>query len=1043
LKDDRFFNFGNINYNGSFGRGIAFGNSQDAVVTSNLNLQMSGYLADSIEIVAAITDNNIPIQPDGTTQQLNEFDRIFLQFKKPGWQLSLGDIDLRQNKSYFLNFYKRLQGAAFETHNQVSPGVSSSTLVSGSIAKGKFTRNIFEGLEGNQGPYRLTGANNELFFVVLANTERVYIDGMLLQRGEDQDYIINYNTAEVSFTPKRMITKDSRIQIEFEYADRNYLNTNLYLANETSIGKNLKVRVGAFNNGDAKSSPINQPLDPQQKRFLNNLGDSTRKAYYPFATIDTFSAGKVLYRKTDTLYSGSRLRDTIFVYSTNADSAIYNLSFIDVGENNGDYVPDFSGVNGKVYRWVAPVNNVKQGRYLPAAFLVAPKKQQVASLGLDYTLNKNTLLTTEFGYSNYNGNTFSKKDKGDDKGYAARIQLKNQRQVGNPAKKLKLATEAGVEFVDRKFRPLERLRNVEFTRDWGLPYIVEPENEVLSNGSVQLSNDGDNLVRYQVAHYSRGNGFKGIRNSVTQFRQFQSWRMNNQVSFTNFNGLAEKGYFLRPSFEISKELPGLKNFVVGSSFSMERNEVRNKASDSVTFTSFDFQTISLYMKSPEKKLNRWGITWFTRKNKYPFGKDLLDADRSQNFNLSTELLKSEKHQFRLNVTYRDLQVFRQTGTSQQADKSLLGRTEYQVNLLKGLLTGNVLYEVGAGQEQKKDFAFLEVPAGQGQFTWIDYDNNGLQSLNEFEIAQFQDQAKYIRIYTPTNDFIKANYNTFNYSVAVNPRALTGLQNPGSFKKFVNRMSLQSSLQIMKKEIARNVIQLNPFITSLNDTSLISLNSIFINSFSFNRFNTRWGIDLSNSRNNAKALLTYGYESRKFEEWTLRGRLSLFKAVSFDVALKNGINGLATSNVKFDNRNYTVNMYSLEPRFTYTPGTNFRLISGYKFSEKQNLENEMEIYSSHAVITELKYNILQTSSILMKFTYSTIAFSSRKGTPANQNSTVSYIMLDGLLPGKNFLWNIDLSKRLSNNLELNIQYEGRQPGCGRVVHTGRASLRALL
>lgn len=1022
------FDFGTLKAEGSFGRQIGFGNSQDAVLNSTLNMQLSGMLGDSIEIQAAITDNNIPIQPDGTTQQLNEFDQVYLQFKKRNWQLSLGDIDIRQNQSYFLNFYKRLQGISFQTSNKISDNIDSKTLLSGSIAKGKFTRNVFQGLEGNQGPYRLIGANNEFFFIVLANTERIFLDGELLQRGEDQDYVINYNSAEISFTPKRMITKDSRIQVEFEYADRNYLNANLYLSQEFEINQKLKIKIGAFNNSDAKNSTINQDLDPKQKQFLANLGDSIQKAFYPTAIFDTLSAEKILYEK---VYVGI---DSFYRYSTNPSLARYNLSFTDLGQGKGDYVPDFNGANGKVYLYVAPVAGVKQGRFEPVQVLVTPKMQQILNLGIEYTLNKNTFLKTEIATSKFDANTFSTKDNGDDRGWAAKIQFNNTKFFSS-SKKLQLLTRLDYEFVQKKFRPLERLRTVEFSRDWGLPFVQLPVDENILKAAATLKNGRNHSVSYEFINYHRSDNYNGFQNSIFHKADWKGWQINNQLIITNFSTANDKGTFLRPVIDISKQLKQIANWRLGFRYMLEQNTVRYKLTDTLVPLSFSFDSYAIYLRSDESKKNKYGISFFTRADKYAFGKNFARGDRSLNLNLQAELLANPKRQLYLNTTFRKLHVYNPVLSKQKEDETILGRAEYVMNEWKGLLSGNILYEVGAGQEQRRDYAYLEVPAGTGQYAWIDYNSDGIQQLNEFELALFPDQAKFIRIFTPTNEFIKANYITFNYNLNISPRSLLTAPDLKGFKKLLSRMNLVTSLQTSKKSIARGNFEFNPFKYGVNDTALIILNTTLLNTLSYNRFSSKWGFDLSNLRNNGKSLLTYGYETRQLNDWLIKWRWNISRTFSLSANGKKGLNALYTP--KFANRNFQLSVYSIEPFFTFIKGTVFRIITGYKFDSRKNLPvYGGEKSTSNSLSIESKYNILQNTSLTGRFTFNNIDYK----FPAN--TTVSYIMLDGLLPGKNYLWSLGLSKRLLNNVELNFQYDGRKSGTSKTVHIGRAAITAL-
>ena len=94
-----------------------------------------------------------------------------------------GDYWLSKPQGYFLNYRKRGQGLNTEFVNKTKKGEWKNGISAG-LSKGKYARQVVQGVEGNQGPYRMRGNENEPFIIMLSGTEKVYIDGRLLQRGQ-------------------------------------------------------------------------------------------------------------------------------------------------------------------------------------------------------------------------------------------------------------------------------------------------------------------------------------------------------------------------------------------------------------------------------------------------------------------------------------------------------------------------------------------------------------------------------------------------------------------------------------------------------------------------------------------------------------------------------------------------------------------------------------------------------------------------------------------------------------------------------------------
>ena len=531
-------------------------------MTGGLRMQIQGQLSESMQVSGVLSDESSPIQPEGNTQSLDEIDQVYLQISHPQFQMNAGDIELNYQNGKYMNISKRLIGLK----NNFNIGKWSGSAVYAS-SKGHYKQIELKGSEGKQGPYFLDSKSGNRNIVVQAGTERVWLNGQKLTRGENHDYTVDYSTAEIHFTPNHLIHSDTDILIEYQYSDFQYSQNVAGGTMERNIGEKGAISFSWLQEIDqTKGAALN--LSDDDIELLNISGDDI--ALMTGAVSDSIGnyiyVGREYYEYTpDKTIQGDRYTVT---FTNDNVAGKYRRLITNTGEIYYEFV---QSIDREQY----------DDLYSPMKQVISPKGHQLFEISGDYNFSENTILDFSTAVSGVDQNRLSSKNDNDNTGLAYSFALSNNKI--NIAEKVRMRYTLSSWQQDDRFEAMQRDRSAMFYQDWNVQPLlnVAEKNQAISAG-IDVENLGNGTVT--VSRYAYGdNAFNRINSAFTGGRGYIPFvsAVLNDIS-------ANRGYFRQRTLMFDL-LPG--NLHPFYKYDHEEQEDHHR---------FDHQTVGIkYAK------NRW------------------------------------------------------------------------------------------------------------------------------------------------------------------------------------------------------------------------------------------------------------------------------------------------------------------------------------------------------------------------------------------------------------------------------------------------------
>lgn len=984
---------------------ILTGSNRDASMTQSLRVQITGKASDNVDVVAILSDRSSPIQPDGNTKRLQELDNVLIEVRTPNVTTTMGDYSVSLQKSNLAAYDRRLKGA--QSHVSVPNG---SFQVAAAVSQGKFTTNSIQGIEGNQGPYQLTGDDGAQSIVAIAGSEKIWVDGVPLSRGEDQQYTIDYTSAQVTFTRNLLITSDSRIVVDFEASDQQY-RRNLYIGRgEFNMGDRVSFGTTFIREADERNA-----LGLQETIAGNTVNLKANERGEPESSPATYR------EEFNSLYGRS-----VYRY-VGPDSGTVSVSFARVGTDRGDY----QQTDPDVFRYVGS----NQGDFTPIAPQALAATQSVLAFDLLARPTDHISLTSELAMSGYSASGGAPSDLDQRRNGNAFLFKANVEPVAVRTYGLPLGSISGsgmVRDIQSTFTPTGRIDQAEYHRRYGQGSGESWQGRVVEANLGHSVGDRTE-IKAGIGRMRRSNGFRSNRQDLvltampTSHLTF-SFTLDDVNSGSSPLVTAAIATPASPPATLSSHwkrqhaagrygsarMGTIFTFTQETQKQNENKDLRNGTSFREFIVGFDriqwgrlkaLSTVALRTTSVASRTNDAATPWLHESTARTL-RQQISMQEWQSLTLSAQMIQRYKS-------------FKQVDGRNNRENLIDARLRFKP--WRQAVDADMRYEINNTSSAQSDRQYINVGRGRGNLRLDEVTGEYIPETDGDYIVRY-DQ---VGTYEPVTG-IKASMR-LKSQMRRQAKSITGVG--GAIMRNVSTDTYVAVDERSRASDRRSLYLLNPGQFQQDSTTVLGSMSIRqdVNLFQGNRrFDMRLRYRRTSTMNNQ---LVSGSEYRYTNERSLQIRTSFTPRTVAELIIRRDVKvrtDAGRTGYRIVSRNGAVSA-------SHRPSQPLEL-----FARFQILYDKVRLSGINATLVgitpRITYSFRGKGRARAEVDWSTVRAAAGQYLP--------FEMVNGRSRGHNGRWLGSIDYRLGENVSMLVQYEGRTAPIRPLVHTARAEFRAF-